>query len=83
MSRASASRFGEIRESEGHGFESGTQGFETWSSQTKDFQIDTCHFLAWRSALLGWGKDWLAECQDTVTEWDIRSWCQWPGVPVR
>ena len=27
--------------------------FETWSSQTKDFKIDTCHFLAWRLALFG------------------------------
>ena len=32
------------------------------------------HFLARRSALLGYGKDWLARCQDTLTEWDIRLW---------
>ena len=37
--------------------------------QTNDFIIDTCCFLAWRSALLGSGKDWLAQCQDNVTEW--------------
>ena len=24
------------------------------------------------------GKDWLAQYQDTMTEWDIRSWCWWP-----
>ena len=23
--------------------------------------------------LLGWGRDWLAQCQDNVTEWDIMS----------
>ena len=45
--------FWEIGESEGHGFESGTRRFETWSSQTKDFKIDTCRFLAWCSALIG------------------------------
>ena len=30
-------------------------------SQTNDFKIDTCHFLARHSALLGQGKDWLAQ----------------------
>ena len=30
--------------SEGHGFESGTHGFESWSRQTKDFKINTCGF---------------------------------------
>ena len=42
------------------------------------YKTDTCHFLAWRSALIGLGKDWLAQCQDNVTKWDIGSWCQWP-----
>ena len=31
-------------------------------SQTNDFKSDTWHFLAWRSALLGYGKNWLAQC---------------------
>ena len=26
--------------------------------------------------------DWLAQCQDNVIEWDNRSWCWWPGVPI-
>ena len=39
------------------------------SSQTNDFNLDTCRFLAWRSELLGLGKDWLAQCQDNMTEW--------------
>ena len=55
--------------------------FEPWSSQTNDFKIDTCHFLAWLSALLGQGKDCLAECQDRAIEWNRRSWCWW-GVPM-
>ena len=29
-------------------FESGAREFETWSSQTKYFKIDTCRFLAGR-----------------------------------
>ena len=28
------------------GFESGTRWIETWSSQTKDFKINTCRILA-------------------------------------
>ena len=36
----------------------------------------TCHFfLGWCLALRGEGKDWLAEYQDNVTEWNI-SLCQ-------
>ena len=39
------------------------------------YKIDTYRFLAKCSALLGEDKDWLAQYQDNVTEWDIRSWC--------
>ena len=49
-------------------FESGPRGFEPWSSHINDFIIDTCHFLTWRSASLGYGEDWLALCQDSVTD---------------
>ena len=33
-----------------------------------------CRFLARCLVLLGKGKDWLAQCQDNVTEWGIKSW---------
>ena len=46
------------------------------------YKVDTCHFLAWCLALIGYGKDWLAQCQDNGTEWDIRSWCQQSDFPV-
>ena len=45
-------------------------------------QIDTRHIPARRSILIGYNKDWLAQCQDNVTEWDIGSWWQWPDFPV-
>ena len=41
--------------------------FKPWLSQANDFEIDTCHFLARSFALLGCDKDWLAQCQDSVT----------------
>ena len=40
------------------------------------YKIDTRCFMAWCSALIGQCEDWLAQGQDNVTEWDIRSWCQ-------
>ena len=43
---------------------------------------DTCHFLAQRSALLAQGNEWLAQCQDNVTGWDIGSWCCWSDFPM-
>ena len=49
-------------------------------SQPMTYQIDTCCFLAWRSALIG--QDWLTQCQDNVTEYDIRSWCWWPDFII-
>ena len=53
---------------------------EPWSSQTNHFKIDTCHFQARPSTLLGQDKVWLVQYQDNVTEWDIKSWCWWPAV---
>ena len=50
----------------------GDQEFSLQSSPTNDVQIYTCHFLARHSALLGKGKDWLAQRQDNVTVQDIR-----------
>ena len=34
--------------------------------QTDDLKIDTCRFPARRSVLLGWDKDWLAQCQKNL-----------------
>ena len=44
--------------------------FESWSSQNKVLTIYTCHFLAMCSSLIGYCKDWLAQCQDNVTSGD-------------
>ena len=47
------------------------------------YEIDVCR-LSLPRLVLGInriGKDWLAQCQDNVTEWDIGLWCQWPDVP--
>ena len=35
------------------------------------YTIDICFSLAWRLALLRSGKNWLAQCQDNVTEWGV------------
>ena len=40
------------------------------------YKIDTCYYLAWYLALIVWDKDWLAQYQDNMTDWDIGSWCQ-------
>ena len=73
MSRAS--RFGRSR-----GF--GPHGFYPWLSQTNDLKVYTCRSLTRRSALSGYDKDWFTQCQDNVTEWDIRLWCWWHGPQV-
>ena len=49
------------------------------SSQANYLIFDTRRFLARRLALLGLDKDWLAQCRDNATEWDIRVWC-WFGA---
>ena len=43
------------------------QKFECQAESNQRFdQIDTCHYFAWRSALLG-----LAQFQDNVTKWEL------------
>ena len=32
--------------------------------------------------IISMGKDWLAQCQDNVTEWDIRSWVLVTWYPI-
>ena len=48
--------------------------FDFWWTESNDLILDTDYFLARRSALLGLGKNWLAQCKDIVTEWDNRPW---------
>ena len=55
--------------------------FELWSTQNEDIKIYMHCFLSKDLTLLGSRKDWLGKCQDSVTEWDIRSWCSWTGLP--
>jgi hypothetical protein len=45
------------------------RGFEPWSSQTKDYKIGICCYLAKHAALRRKSKDWLAQNQDNVSEW--------------
>ena len=40
------------------------------------------HRFIWHSALLGYGMNCLAQCADTVTEWDNRTWCAGHGVDL-
>ena len=37
------------------------------------YEIVTCHYRAWRLALIGYDDDWLVQYQDNVTVWDSRS----------
>ena len=45
-------------------------GFEPRSSQTKDCKIGICYFFAKPTALRRKSKDWLAQNQDNVSEWN-------------
>ena len=49
------------------------RGFEPWSGQTKDFKIDICCFCAKHAALRRKSKDWLAQNQNNVSEWNDKS----------
>jgi hypothetical protein len=48
-------------------------GFDPRSSQTKDFEIGICCFSAKHTAVRRTSKDWLAQNQDNVSEWDAMS----------
>ena len=37
-------------------------------SKPMTYQMATCRFLARCPALLGYGKDWLVQCQDNVSK---------------
>ena len=49
------------------------RGFEPRSGQAKDYEIGICCFSAKHAALRGKSKDWLAQNQDNVSEWDDMS----------
>ena len=46
------------------------------------YKIDTFRYLTWRLAQIGLEKDCLAKYQANVTERDISSWCQPPGLAL-
>ena len=47
--------------------------FEPQSSQSKDYEIVICCISAKHAALRRKSKDWLAQNQDNVSEWDVMS----------
>ena len=60
------------------------RGFEPRSSRTKDYKIGICCFSAKHAALRRKSKDWLALCQNNVSEWSDMSTCallfQWTST---
>ena len=44
-------------------------GFESWSSQSKNYEISICCFSVKHTALRNKSKDWLVRNQDNVSEW--------------
>jgi hypothetical protein len=50
-----------------------SRGFESRSSQTKDYKIGICCFSAKHAALKRKSKDWLARNQNNVSEWSDMS----------
>ena len=58
------------------------RGFVT--SSGRDYKIGMCCFSAKHAALRRKSKDWLAQNQDNVSEWDDMSICrllfQWPST---
>ena len=49
------------------------RGFDTQSGQTKDYKISICCFSAKYVALRKKMKDWLAQNQNNVSEWNDMS----------
>ena len=50
--------------------------FESQPSQTSTYKFDICCYLSGHLALIGYGKDWIAQCPDNVIVQDIGSWCR-------
>jgi hypothetical protein len=49
------------------------RGFESWSGQTKDYEIGICCFSAKYTTLRWKSKDWLARNQNNMSEWSDMS----------
>ena len=64
-----------------HPLRLGFRKLSSRSSQTNDLSIS---FLSLPSleALIGSDRYWIAQSQDHVSEWNIRSWCRWPNFLV-
>ena len=46
------------------------------------YNLDTYNTVEWRASLVEEGRDCLSQCEDNVTESQIRPWGWPPGVPV-
>ena len=43
--------------------------FDSWARiKLMIYNIDTCCYVVWRSELLGYGNDWLAQFQDNLPQ---------------
>ena len=58
-------------------------GLNPGQAESMTYIIVPCCYEAWYKKLLAQGKNWLTLYQDTVTELDTRSCCQWPGLPTK
>ena len=60
-----------------------THRFEPWLRQINGLKTDTCCLLpSQASVLLAYGKDWLCQRQDNVTERDSSSLYRQANLPV-
>ena len=41
------------------------------------YQIYTCRYLTWCCVLIGHGRDWLSQCQDNVTRYQVTVSVAW------
>ena len=48
--------------------------FQAQPMKAMTYRIDTCRYRVLHSALVEWDNEWLPQCKDNVTEWDIGSW---------
>ena len=77
MSRTSAKRSGRL----GNSKVAGSNPYLTFLNPGWVKPMTLKLILSLPSPMLS--KDWLPQCRDNETEWDSRSWCWQPDVPVR